>query len=67
MLSPTLTQHEVDCLESKKMDEMLHDLYLDSRVIFVNKDYLDAEKKQLGGRVIREIQLANGCYALKLA
>ena len=64
---PALTQNEAEYLEAQKKNEMMRNLFLNPKVIFVNGDYLSAEKKQLGGIVLREIQLAPGSYALVLA
>lgn len=66
MLSFALTQNENEYLKSQKKNEIMRSLFLNPKVIFVNADYLAAEKKQLGGRIIREIQLAPNSYALVL-
>ena len=66
MPSFALTQNENEYLKSQKKKEIMRNLYLNANVIFVNGDYLVAEKKQLGGRVIKEIQLAPNSFALVL-
>lgn len=66
MPSFALTQNENEYLKSQKKNEIMRSLFLNPKVIFVNADYLAAEKSKLGGKIIREIQLSPNSYALVL-